>query len=132
MSETVIDNEFITMWFYPDKKMVHHKFKKYVKGEPFRNMLLTGTKLMQEKGATKWLSDDSDMPVLSPDDEEWGRVNWFPQTVKAGWKYWAIVLPKMMVGNVNMKRLASEYSQAGITAEVFDNVEAARKWLESR
>lgn len=132
MSETVIDNEFITMWFYPDKKMVHHKFKKYVKGEPFRNMLLTSTKLMQEKGATKWLSDDSDMPVLSPDDEEWGRVNWFPQTVKAGWKYWAIVLPKMMVGNVNMKRLASEYSQAGITAEVFDNVEAARKWLESR
>ena len=23
--QTILDNEFITMWYYPDKKIIHHE-----------------------------------------------------------------------------------------------------------
>ncbi len=32
---TEIDNEFVTMWYYPDEKIVHHQFHKFISGGRF-------------------------------------------------------------------------------------------------
>jgi hypothetical protein len=129
---TIEDNEYVTLWYHPEKKIVHHECHKFVYGEVFRDFLLKGTETMKKNGANKWLSDDRKNPVLRTEDTEWGQANWFPQTLQVGWKYWAIVQPEGAIGKISMKKLVDIYAQAGITAQYFDNPEDALKWLESQ
>ena len=37
--EIVLDNEYVTMWFHQDKKIVHHKYHQFLKGDYIRNQL---------------------------------------------------------------------------------------------
>jgi len=129
---TIIDNPFVTVWYHPDKKIVHHQIHKFVFGNAFREFLLAGTEAMKKNRATKWLSDDRGNTVMSQEDVEWGQTNWFPQTVQAGWKYWAIVQPEKVLAQMGMERLVKQYSEAGITAKFFSDPDEAMKWLESQ
>lgn len=88
------DSDQISVWYYPEKKIIHHKMHKFVHGQPFRDALMAGARAMEEYKADKWLSDDTNNPVLSPEDVEWGDKNWQPRVIAAGWKYWAIVQPE--------------------------------------
>jgi hypothetical protein len=130
--EIVVDNEFGTMWFYPGKKIIAHQIKKFIYGESLYNFLLAGTEMMRKNKAHKWLSDDRYSPVLRKEDMEWGVTNWFPQTVQAGWKYWAIVQPIKTVGQMNMEELVKNYSKAGVIAKFFTDPDEALKWLDKQ
>jgi len=132
LKETVIDNEYVALWYYSDKKIVHHRIKKFIFGETFHEFLLAGTELLRKNKAKKWLSDDLDCPVLRKEDTEWGDANWFPQTAKAGWKYWAIVRPKKILGQMSIEKLVEKYSESGIIAKFFTDPDEAMKWLESQ
>ena len=86
---TIIDTDLVGLWYYPDKKIVHHKIKQFITGRPFREFLMAGTDLIEKHHAEKWLSDDRDCPVVRPEDIDWGDTHWFPKTAAAWWKYWA-------------------------------------------
>ncbi len=104
MSEVkIIDNEFASLIYYPEPKIVHHVFHKPISGQEFRNVLDTGAKTLEKYKAEKWLSDDRANLAMPADDTEWSKTNWFPRAVKAGWKYWALVVPTDFMGRVNMK-----------------------------
>jgi hypothetical protein len=133
MAETVLYNsEYATMWYDPDKKIVHHQMHKFTFGDEFQKFLLIGTDAIKKYHARKWLSDDRNNSVLRKEDMEWGMVNWLPQTVKAGWKYWAIVQPEKIIAQMNMVQLAKEYAKLGIVANFFSDPAVAMKWLEAQ
>lgn len=129
---TVVDTPKVTLWFHPEEKIVHHCVHKFVYGDEFHDFLLKGTDLMKKHGAKKWLSNDQSNTVLRQEDIDWGEVNWFPQTVAAGWKYWAIVQPKAVVAQMNMDDLAKHYAEAGVIAKFFTSEEEAWNWLVSQ
>ena len=129
---TVLDNEFATVWFYEDTKIIHHVIKKWVSGENLRNILNSGYEVIRDKKGTKWLSDDRLNNALRLDDAEWARTDWFPRMVTAGWKSWAVVLPEKIIGQMNMKAFAEEYKKGGVTANLFSDPAVALKWLEDQ
>jgi hypothetical protein len=129
---TVIDDELVTLWYHPDKKIVHHQIKQFISGQRFRDFLMAGSDLMRKHKAHKWLSDDRDCPVVRPEDIDWGDAVWFPETAKSGWKYWAIVQPAKTVGQVVIKDLAAKYAKAGVTSKWFTDPNDAMWWLESQ
>jgi len=126
----VLENEFVYLWYHPEARIVHHQFRKFMWGEPFREVLNEGLKVFMREGATKWLSDDRQNSALSKADTEWSMSDWFPRVIKAGWKHWAIVLPQNVIGQMNMARIISTYSEKGITVGVFDNPGPAFEWLK--
>jgi hypothetical protein len=128
---TIIDNPYATLWYHPDKGIVHHQIHQFIRGNAFRELLLAGTNVLIKHRAQKWLSDDRANAVLRPEDVEWSHEHWFPQTAQAGWKYWAIVQPSKVVGQVTMKNLAATYGQYGITSQAFTDPKDAMWWLES-
>lgn len=130
--QMIVDNEYATLWYYPEAKIVHHQIKKYVFGEPLHNLLNKGTDQIKKCGAHKWLSDDRNNGALTAQDAEWTSKVWLPNTAKAGWKYWAIVQPEKLIGQLNMKRHAKVTSDAGVVVKVFNNPDDAMKWLESQ
>ena len=48
----------------------------------------------------------------------------------AGWKYWAVIMPRMVFGKMNMRGWIESFSKQGVTVRVFDDPEEAMQWLE--
>ena len=129
---TILDNEYVTLWYHPDKQIIHHQFHKFLYGQAFRDAMNAGTEAMKKYGVHKWLSDDRKNSALPKNDLEWGRTEWFPRTVLSGWKYWAIVLPENIFGQMNMEREAKVNSEKGIITKKFSDLDEAMAWLEKQ
>lgn len=82
--------------------------------------------------AKKWLSDDINNNALTSVDAEWTTNVWIPNTVRIGWKYWALVQPDKITGQMNMKRHTQLCADAGVIVKVFNNPDEAMEWLESQ
>lgn len=127
---TVIDNESMSLFFHEEPKIVHHKIKKMLKDHEFMELLSKGAEYMEKYKAKKWLSDDRNNIVISQEANKWGDEVWAPRVIKAGFKYWAVVLPDKAVGKLQMNRFVKEYRTRGVTVEIFDDVDEALQWLE--
>lgn len=128
----IFDSEQITMWYYPDKKIIHHQIHKYTHGQVYRDAFMTGLEVMKKYGTCKWLSDDRKNPVVAPEDRKWSLEVWHPLVIKAGWKYWAIVQPDRTIAKTRMERIAEMAALSGLTIQIFDNVDDAMAWLEQQ
>jgi hypothetical protein len=128
-TDVVHDDEYITIWYYPELAIIHHEVHKAMRGEPYRRAFLKGTEALQKHGTVKWLSDDRRHCILPQEDQEWATKVWLPATRNAGWKYWSIVLAENAVTGLYLRRFAAEWSAAGVTTELFVDVEPAMKWL---
>ncbi len=126
-----LDNQFATVWYHPEDKIVHHHFKKYIYGQAFRDVLTKGAEIFEEYGATRWLSDDRNNSALHPDDSGWGVEVWTPRVLQAGWQYWAVVMPEKIVGQMSMQRLIKMYLDMGVTVQVFSDPDKALAWLKN-
>ena len=131
-SQIIIETPFVTLWYHPEPKIVHHQIHKLVTGAPFRELLLAGTDLLKNKQAQKWLSDDRGNSGLKKEDIDWSENEWAPLTAKAGWKYWAVVSPEKILGQVAMERLTEKYAKLGVAARIFEDPVAAMTWLEKQ
>ena len=49
----IIDNPFATLWYHPEKRIVHHRIHQFISGKAFRDLLLTGTDVLTKHQATK-------------------------------------------------------------------------------
>jgi hypothetical protein len=128
--EVVLDNEWITIWYHPEVKIVHHQVHKAMRGQAFRTAISKGTETLLKYGATKWLSDDRHHYVLPQEDQEWSTTVWFPATQQAGWKFWAIVKPERAVADLYLRRLAAGWSALGVVTELFTKPEPGFLWLK--
>jgi hypothetical protein len=130
--KVILENENITIWYYNSEKIVHHQIHKFLHGKAFQNALTEVAAIFETKGVTKFLSDDRKNTVISQDDMKWLKTVWRPRAIKAGWKYWAIVLPDASVGKMVMEKIINEYFNLGVTLQLFINPDEALKWLESQ
>lgn len=129
---TILENDYLTVWYHNESRIVHHQFNKFVYGDRFREGLNTGVSLLKKHACHKWLSDDRKNSALSPEDVEWCMTDFFPRAIKAGWKYWAIIMPQKVIGQLNMKRFIETYSDMGLTVKVFSDPDKAMSWLDSQ
>ncbi len=131
MGELVIlRNEFVTLKYHEDTKIVHHEFHQYVFGEPFRECLLKGLEIMKTHSAIKWLSDDKKNVAIPREERAWMNSEWSDRAFEAGWKCWAIVLPSKAIGQMAMNRILQIPKLAQqLTINSFNEVDAAYEWL---
>lgn len=128
----LIDNERASLRYYPHEKIVHHELHTFVSGELFRSILEKGLEAFQQHGATKWLSDDRGNSALTPADANWATHDWAPRVIAAGWKFWAVVMPENVLGQMNMSRWIKQYAERGVTAKAFSDPIEAMMWLRSQ
>jgi hypothetical protein len=130
MSEIeIIKNEFATLVYHPESKIIHHTFHQPIGGDKFRDVLNTGTDALEKYGASKWLSDDRGNSALSQEDTDWSMNFWFPRAIKAGWKFWALVVPQDLLARMNLKEFVDSYYDKGLRIMVFNSPEEAMQWL---
>ena len=128
---TVFDNEYIIVQYLPDKKCIYHEVRKPIPHLPLVDALNAGSAAIQKYGVCKWLSDDRKNGPLAKETQEFGFNDWGPRTIKAGWKYWADVVPKELVAAGALAPVMEAYFGLGLRMQVFSSVEEAQEWLDS-
>jgi len=131
MAEIIFDSEYITVVYHPDTKIVHHTIHKTVPFPILTAATDAGTEALARYGASKWLSDDRKNTALSPESYEYALSDWGVRTVKAGWKYWALVVPEELSGRLDMVRMVELCYNLGVRVMVFTDLEKAELWLKS-
>ena len=126
---TIVQNEFATLKYYPDDKIVHHVFHQPISGNEFRSVLNTGAETLAKYGGSKWLSDDRKNMALPDEDTQWSVSDWFPRAVKSGWKYWALVVPPDFLARLNLREFVEQYFEQGLRIMVFTEPDEALEWL---
>lgn len=131
IKQIILEDEFASLWYYPQIKVVHHKFHKFIYGDHFKKVLSQGADFFEREGCVKWLSDDRNNSALPKEDADWAMTEWNPRVIQAGWKYWAMILPDKSIGKMNMKRLIANYQEQNVTIEIFEDPDTALVWLSS-
>ncbi len=126
---TILDNDFATLWYHTDTRIVHHQIKKYIYGVHLQELLNKGTETLIQNRAIKWISDDRRNNALTLQDQDWANNVWFPKTAKAGWKFWAMVQPEKLAGQLNMQKQANVVTNGGVTVGTFSDPDEAMSWL---
>jgi hypothetical protein len=129
---TLFESEGASLWYYPAARIVHHELRRFVRGEELRTVLEAGLEMIEQRGACKWLSDNRGNAPLTPADAEWATNHWGRRAVAAGWRYWAIVMPKLVTGQMHMRRRIAMYAEHGVKTETFDDPEQGLRWLEAQ
>jgi hypothetical protein len=128
----LIDTEGVRLVYYPATKIVHHEFHRFVRGAELREALETGLEAFIKYGASKWLSDDRMNGPVTPEDAAFGRDSWTPRVMAAGWRFWAVVMPEKVLGQMNMRRWIAAFREKGLVADAFANPDIAMRWLEQQ
>jgi len=129
--QILMENEYMTLAYLDDKRIIHHTIHKPVGGQPLRDVLNMGTATLAEKKACKWLSDDRKNGPLSEEDREWGFNDWNRRTIDAGWKYWALGVPQAVVDAGTMIPTMEALFKMGLRMMVFADLDEAFEWLDS-
>jgi hypothetical protein len=127
--ETVWENDLAVVWYHPVEKVVHHKIKKWLGAEGFKTMLTIGADCFEKNRCKKWLSDDRANAVVPPGIAEWGQQVWTPRVIKAGFKWWAVLMPDKAAGRLSMRGFIDTYRGLGVTVDIFADETSALDWL---
>jgi hypothetical protein len=130
-TQTVIDSPQGRLSFDTDKRIVHHRLGKNIDSQTLRAVLDGGIELIKTHKATKWLSDNRAINAHSDEDTRWINTDWLPRVIKAGWKYWALVVPDDFIARINMVEFVDSFYNQGVRVMVFTDINEAWQWLES-
>ena len=69
---------------------------------------------------------------LKAEDATWALEDWAPRVIAAGWRFWGVVMPEKVLGQMNMKRWIATYEEKGVTVSAFAEPLSAMSWLEQQ
>ena len=130
---TGLSNEYFDLLFHEETKIVHHIYKAPMSSGQLKELLNAATDMMENYGATKWLSDNRLLANTFGDEAAlWVNNVWLPRTVRAGWKYWAMVVPNCVLGRADQQKYVKSIYNSGIWVTIHKDVESAMKWIKAQ
>jgi hypothetical protein len=129
---TIFSTEYITVEYYPDRKLIYHTIHKPIAGQVqmFKDALDVGTATMTKYQLCKWLSDDRKNGPLPAEMLDWSSNDWSQRTIDAGWKYWANVVPEEIDAAGTLIPVIDHLYNLGLRMAVFRTPQVALEWLD--
>lgn len=109
-----------------------HTLKRNNSKEEWQDLLTTGTEFLQEKGLSKWISENKRNGRISEEGAVWINDLWLPRAIQAGWRTWAIVEPENFTSRLNQRKYKSSFLEMGITVSCFSRLTEAIKWIDEQ
>jgi hypothetical protein len=125
----VIETRELDLFYYEDKKILHHVLHRYPGVTKMEQALEAGLEVLNDRRAQKWLSDNRNGAAWPKSHHEWAETSWGPRAAKAGWRYWALIPPTELLGQQSMLRMVKIYGALGVTVRVFERVDEGLGWL---
>jgi hypothetical protein len=84
---------------------------------------------LREHKINKILGDDTALPLIEPEDQDWIVQDWMPRAVAAGLKLAANKSPEAYFGRLAVETIKANQSLLAIRS--FDHFEEAWRWLKN-
>src|SRR4051812_19236487 len=124
-----LQESFITITWDEASSTIIAEWKGYASLSKMQVALEKGLELLQQKKATKWLGDTSNLAPFGHDTSNWIVHDWIPRAKTAGLKSIAYVIPKSALTRMS---LGNGVPTTNMDSAFFDNQDAAKQWLLSR
>lgn len=124
----MVFGEFCDLIWDHNVKSVIITWKKVPKEIDFHNCLTEGLMLFKKIESKKWICDRSLVEDFGIEEQNWMQNVWFPKIIKAGLKYYGIVLPH----HSDMKLTAHDLLdvlELNLLTEYFDDLKGAKGWI---
>lgn len=129
-NQVIVDTPQVSLVWDEELKSINVTWHgPFVTGPEYRSHLMRILDVLVEKQGSRMLLDMRDMPVMSPDDQEWSEREWMPRSVATGLKYTAVVMPKSALARSTLRHLAKGASKIDRQRAYFQGLEEARAWL---
>ena len=112
--------------------MLFRSWKKFAKGEDFRQGLNEGLELLEQHGTSKWLADLRDLGTVTKEDQEWSNEQWYPRAINGGIRYMAIIMPKSVISSMSVTNILTRVKDINVETQYFDDIDSAKEWLWSK
>lgn len=130
LAEAIGDNPVCAVSVDRDLRCVTLVWRTYATGAQLRFIHESMLDLLKRHRLRKILRDDTDLPTLHDDDQQWIAGSWMPRAIAAGLRFSAYKTAEAYWGKVAMDQLMS-LAPSGLTIRSFDDLEEARSWLGS-
>ena len=114
-----------------DARCVVMTWTDYRPGAAFRAANEAVLAALVEHRAQRILGDIEAVRITDPADQRWLAQEWLPRAAAAGLRRAALVTPAFELDHAAV-RLVGEQIPPAIELEYFDDVAAARAWLDAR
>ncbi len=128
--ENPSDNPICSLSYDRSIRCVTLVWRRYATSAQYRFIHEAIIQMLQQYQASKILGDNSDLPVVHAEDQQWIIENWITRAKAAGLKAVATnrslsFFGRLTIGSIQA-RMASE-----ITIKTFADVHSARNWLRN-
>jgi hypothetical protein len=126
------DKNWVIEWD-ETRKWVKVEMIGFVQGEAHRNGSLKIVELMQQRKATKLLTDTRQARVLGLAEQKWVNEIWVPMVKAAGTRYTATILPQSVIAQMSINAIAkTNQNVSDLENAYFGTMEEAQNWLRTK
>ncbi len=115
-------------------RIIEQVWKGFASGETYRNPLEKLLGFMRSKRVSKVLSDMCNLGAVAQSDQNWTETYFAPNAIAAGVKYWALVLPASVIGQMGQRSMQETIDETlKPPYEQFNtaSIEEGRIWLRN-
>jgi hypothetical protein len=123
------DNPVCTVRFDPEVPCMTVVWKRPASSAQLRFVGERLLELIRAHKVAKVLGDDTALPLIEADDQDWIADDWIPRAAAAGLKVAANKSPDAYFGRLAVERIKER--QRLLTIRSFEQFEQARRWLKS-
>ena len=126
--EDIQDNPICTVRFDSSLPGIAVEWRGYATRTQLRYVHESILALLVTHKAAWMLCDDTGLPTIHAEDQEWIAKDWMPRAVAAGLTTIANKRPEAHFGKVSVASVQS-IIPAGLAVKSFDTLDDARRWL---
>lgn len=125
-----LDNPICTLRYDEEVRCVEVVWRKYATSTQLRYIHEVILLMLVRHGAEKILGDDSELPIVHAEDQQWIVDNWLPRARAAGLQAAATTISMTFFGRVAIGAVQSRLAR-DIRVKNFGTIHSARSWLKN-
>jgi hypothetical protein len=126
------DTEHCTVTYDAGKRTVILAWKKFAKGDDFKNALEAGLELVKKKGAKRWVGDCQNLGPIAPADQKWVNEDWFPRLLGTGMQRMAVIIPKSALSKMAVDQIMTKVEGTDFVSCNFGDFDEGASWVTER
>lgn len=126
------DYSYLNIIWNEELNCVVMEWKRFAFGDDFKRGINSGLDLLTDKNGTKWLADMRKMGVVGELDQKWAYEEWFPQAMKNGLRFLALVVPDKTLAQMSVDMIMKTVEKDELTYSYFNNMNDAIDWLKQK
>jgi hypothetical protein len=130
--ETILENDFVNVYYIPDLKILELVWKRKVSSEEYRSVFPFIVKYAEDnRNVVNYLADIRLQGIVSPDDRKWFQEIIVPMAFNAGVIRGAVVFSGNVFAKYYLNNISGTTKNIGIPLKFFGSKEDAINWFKT-